>query len=134
MSQFGADQTRIIQDLIRRVEKLEAAQRSGPGMTIGQASSEFTLPDVGAPATPSGGAVLYSSAGSLRWKDSSGTDRSLIFQQAAAVDDPDAITALTAPASYNQSHSQSIVTDLNNLQDKVTEILVALRNADHMLG
>ncbi|MEU4332320.1 hypothetical protein [Nonomuraea dietziae] len=75
--QFGTDLMTIIRDLTRRLEKLEAGQRAGPGLNVGQASGPFLVPSTSTPSTPGSGAYLYTSGSTLRWRSTSG-DYSLI--------------------------------------------------------
>jgi hypothetical protein len=76
--QFGSDLTTILRDLTRRIEKIEASLRAGPGLSIGQASGPFLLPSGATPATPGSGAYFYvDGANVARWRSTAG-DYSLV--------------------------------------------------------
>ncbi|MFF4989619.1 hypothetical protein ACFY19_20670 [Streptosporangium saharense] len=121
MSQFPADQTRIIQDLMRRVEKLEAQLRAGPGLTIGKASGAFNLPTTGA-ATPSSGANLIYDGSQVRYVDSSGTSRALGVTQTTTPQYP---VSFTSPATISGTPSAS---NYNALRADAAMLQVCLRD------
>lgn len=128
--QFPAGQDRIIADLLRRVQKLEAAQRSGPGLNIGSASGPFFLPNSGTPANPSGGALIYASGGDFRVLTSGGVVKP-IPAQGAAVANP-AFPLTNATATYNQAQVQTIVNTADNLNTALLALLTSLRNAQQI--
>lgn len=124
IDQYGSDQSRIIQDLIRRVEKLEANQRSGPGLQIGQASGSFNIPSTGYPGTPASGADLYVSGSTLRFVDSSGTDRQ-VGSEIVPGSTPQYPTSFTSPASIVSPPTAS---DYNALRVDAAMLQVCLRD------
>lgn len=123
--QFGANLERIIQDLAKRVQKLEASQRGGPGLTVGKASGPFLLPNAGPAGNPASGVYLYVSGTTLRQRDSTGLDRP-VGNSAANVIVP-AITAPNAPASYNQAQAQAISDGLATTYNALIALHVTLR-------
>jgi hypothetical protein len=72
---FPGNDKRIIRELERRIEALEAQARNRPAMEVGRTSGVLFLPNSAPFTNPAGGAYLYASGGSLRWRSSSGTDR-----------------------------------------------------------
>ncbi|MFB4294784.1 hypothetical protein ACBI99_44645 [Nonomuraea sp. ATR24] len=120
---YGSGLEHMLQDLIRRVQKLEAGQRGGPGLTVGQASGAFLLPATTTPAAPDNGAYLYADfAGTVRWRGPSGE---------GAVGGLSGIPAVTwslfnPPATYDQAHIQTIINTLESLQASYTALYNAL--------
>lgn len=109
----GTDLLTIIRDLTRRLEKLEATQRAGPGATIGQASGPFLVPSTSTPSTPGSGSYLYTSGSELRWRSTAG-DYSLI-----PPDPPSPVSAPDWPESFDSPASISIApsaSDYNKLR------------------
>ncbi|MEV7011534.1 hypothetical protein [Streptosporangium sp. NPDC051022] len=125
--EFGINQTRIIQQLERRIADLEAQVRQEKGTPIVQASQAFRLPPVSTPAAPASGAYLYAtSGGEARWRSSTGADYSLVHQQGVAV--PNATFSLfNPPASYSQAQIQTYTDTLESLRISYQGLLASLR-------
>lgn len=125
--QMPGSDSRIMRDLERRIEVLEAQVRQVRGVPVTQASTAFFVPD-SSPSTPSGGVYLYASGGTFRWRSSSGADYSGIpptVPKAGFVSDPNPLTAGSAPGSYSSSHSAALRADIDQVRTK----LIALRTA-----
>ncbi|MFC3980159.1 hypothetical protein [Streptosporangium jomthongense] len=118
---YGTDLSRIIQDLLKRIERLEAAQRSGPGLTVGKASGPFNLPS-GSAATPPSGANLIYDGSMVRYVDSSGTNRPLGIVQTTTPQYP---TSFTSPASIVSAPTAS---NYNALRADAAMLQVCLRD------
>lgn len=130
--EFGDGLDRIIQDLTRRIQKLEAGQRSGPGLQIGQASGPFLIPSTSTPSTPPSGVYLYVSGSTARWRSSSGADYSLVpptFPQAVPITNQANLeTPASAPASYTQTWGQQVRNDLAAGRTYGFDLTTILRN------
>lgn len=124
--EFPGSDSRIVRDLERRIEALEAQVRQVRGVPVTRTSGPLYIPN-GSPSTPSGGFVLYSSGGEGRWVSSSGVDKPLTpaVPKAAWVSDPNPMGAGSAPGSYNQTYVQN----LRNDTDQVRTKWVALRDS-----
>ncbi|WP_431903606.1 hypothetical protein [Nonomuraea sp. bgisy101] len=124
--EFGTDQTRIIRDLERRIEVLEAQARTRPGAPVTQASGPLFLPNSSTPATPSGGCAIYAVSGGFRVIDSSGTVRQITA--GAAVSNPTLVMG-DAPGSYTTGYANTQSAAINELNNRLTALLTSLRNA-----
>jgi hypothetical protein len=110
---YGATDIRVIKELERRITALEEQVRNVPGAPVTQASGPFFLPDTGAPATPSGGAILYASSGAAYAIDAGGNVRAL-SASGSAVPDP-AYNLTNATSGYIQGQAQTVVDTLDHL-------------------
>lgn len=125
--QFGTDLERILRGFESRLQKLEASQRGGPGLTVGKASGPFLLPDASPAADPASGVYLYVDGTTLRQRDSTGLDRP-VGNSAANVVVP-GISAPNAPSSYVQSQAQAISDGLATTYNSLVALIVNLRAA-----
>jgi hypothetical protein len=127
---FGTGLDRILLDLDRRLQKLEAGQRSGPGLTIGQASGPFLIPSASTPAAPPSGGYLYFSGGTLRQRTPGG-DRP-VGGQGAPVPDPDSIDApiLNSSATVVGSDYNTLRGDVFDLRSDLMDLISSLRGGD----
>ncbi|MFI7532566.1 hypothetical protein [Streptosporangium sp. NPDC049376] len=125
---YPLDQTRIIKDLERRVEQLEALLRRTTGTPVTQASSEFFIPDSpSTPDVPTGGIVLYSSSGAAWWRSGTGTTRPLTPPQIPATSNPAAFIVGSAPSSYNSGWGGDMRAALLDLHTTVTTLMTRMR-------
>ncbi|MBG0830502.1 hypothetical protein HS041_22330 [Planomonospora sp. ID67723] len=127
MDQFPAEESRIIRELQRRIERLETLVGQVKGTPVTQTSGPLFIPD-GTPSTPSGGAYLFSEGGVFKWRSSGGTTYSGIpptVPKASFVSDPNPISAGGAPGAYSSAHSEALRTDITHLRTKY----IALRDA-----
>lgn len=122
--QYGSSVESMLRDLIKRVEKIEAALRSGPGMQIGKASGSFNIPSTGYPGVPSSGAELYVSGSSLRVVDSSGTDRP-VGGSVTPGDTPQYPTSFSSPATVTGTVTDTVY---NALRADCAMLQVCLRD------
>ena len=131
---FPVDQNRIIKDLERRIEALEAQVRARPGTPITQASGPFYIPNSSTPDTPTGGVRLYAAGGGFRVIEDDGTVREIgdPFTPASNVI-VDSITAPTAPGTYNSTWGQQIRNDLVSVNNGLVELIVNMRAVDMLV-
>lgn len=120
-SLYGNNLETLLRDLIRRVEKLEAGQRSGPGLTIGRSSGAFLLPATSPPDAPSGGVYIYSNL-SERFSVSDVGGEGVVPRQGPAPDYP---SSFTSPPSIG---SPPTATQYNQLRDDAAMLQVCLRS------
>lgn len=80
---------------------------------------------------------IYAKSGKLYAKSAGGSPVPLdpipTFPKGASVSAPPAMTAFTAPASYNVLHSQSLRDDIAALRTKVIQLITSLENAGLLL-
>ena len=124
---FPGNQSRIIRELERRMEALEAQARTRPGMEVGRASGPFLIPSTATPPAPVSGGYLYFSGGTLRQRTPSG-DRP-VGGHGAAVPNPDSIDApiLSSGASVVGSDYNTLRGDVVDLRSDLLDLLGSLR-------
>lgn len=124
-------------DILDDIADLERSQAGqfGSGQKrqpITKASAGWELPSRSTPSPPASGAHLYASGSTLRWRSSNGSDYSLIpptVPQGVAVDNPDAMSAGSAPGSYNQAYVQALRDDIAEVRAQLIALLDSLRGS-----
>jgi hypothetical protein len=134
MDPFGGtgvrDPNRILQELSQRVAALEAQVRAVRGVPITRASSGFQIPE-SAPTTPESGVYLYASGSEFRWRGSDGSDYSAIppaVPRGVSVSNPTLVMG-NAPGSYSPSFEDTQSAAINELHDRLIDLLNSLRGA-----
>lgn len=126
--QYPGALERTLRDIERRLQRLEASQKAGRGLNIGQASGAFLLPNSPTPGTPQGGAYLYSSGGQVRWRDSSGVDHALPGSASTAPTWPG---SFTSPATISSAPTAA---HYNALRSDCADILHASLRSVILVG
>ncbi|MER7363564.1 hypothetical protein [Nonomuraea wenchangensis] len=121
---YGASLERILRDLERRLQKLETAQRAGPGLIVGKASGAFNLPTASADI-PADGASIYWDGTRFRYTDESGNDRPFGGGVAPFVG-PLSGSVDPAPASYTSGWGAQVTSSINTMVGKINSIPAAL--------
>ncbi|MBB4700074.1 hypothetical protein [Sphaerisporangium siamense] len=136
LNPYPADQNEILRDLQRQINALAAEVKRVTGVPVTKASAPFLVPSASAPAAPSSGAYLYVSGGEVYVRSTSRHYSTLPPEvpQAAEVAPAANITSGNAPSSYSQSWAQQIYDGLVSSKNTINATLVALKNADLMLG
>lgn len=118
---FPDEQNRIVLDLERRIEALEAAVKSRPAAAVTRASGPFFLPDATV-TLQSGGLTIGAAGGQFQVVDQIGNRVSIPVGYVAT------ITATNAGATYD-SAAQILI---NTLKTAVNDLTFSLKS-DHVM-
>ncbi|MFB4276031.1 hypothetical protein ACBJ59_12105 [Nonomuraea sp. MTCD27] len=104
LDQFPDNQNRIVRDLERRIEQLEAQVKNRPGAAVSRASGSFFLPD-GAVSGQAGGMTMGGSGGQFRVVDHLGNIIELPMSAQAPI-------SLTDASSVYDGTAQALINAL----------------------
>ncbi|MBG0828568.1 hypothetical protein HS041_12390 [Planomonospora sp. ID67723] len=127
-NRYPGDPMQDLRDLQRAMGEQQATQQRQP---LTEATLGWILHNMATPSAAAAGCHIFASGGQPYAVDSSGVVWSMRHRRGAAVSDP-SVSVSSAPASYDQSHIQSLVNAVQSLNTAVVALITSLENSDQI--